>query len=211
MKSASDTSAGCARVFGDHPLIGAGPPLRLERPRQVRRRVPPRLTVPHRLADALRVIGRDVVVTHEPGATPVGSSIRRALLYAAGRAHHVASVVRPALSRGAVVVSDRYVDSPAYQGAGRTLPVDEVSWLHGDWCAPMLSRPSREDNTFRNSSRTGWSNDQKWKSHVVTRDCAAAPHITLLPRRSQTQPFFGRTAPEPAAIAAPCRTCGSHD
>ncbi|WP_319805827.1 dTMP kinase [Dactylosporangium fulvum] len=100
------------------------------------------------LADALRKIGRDVVVTHEPGATPVGSRIRslvldpperngdvvtpraEALLYAADRAHHVASVVRPALNRGAVVISDRYVDSSlAYQGAGRTLPVDEVSWL----------------------------------------------------------------------------------
>ncbi|UWZ40174.1 dTMP kinase [Dactylosporangium roseum] len=100
------------------------------------------------LAAALRKIGRDVVVTHEPGATPVGSRIRslvldpperngdvvtpraEALLYAADRAHHVASVVRPALNRGAVVISDRYVDSSlAYQGAGRTLPVDEVSWL----------------------------------------------------------------------------------
>jgi dTMP kinase len=97
------------------------------------------------LAEALRRQGRDVVVTREPGATDVGERIRglvlgassvglapraEALLYAADRAHHVATVVRPALARGAVVISDRYVDSSlAYQGAGRTLPVDEVSWL----------------------------------------------------------------------------------
>jgi dTMP kinase len=100
------------------------------------------------LAERLRAAGRDVVVTREPGATDVGSRIRgllldrdpaeagaiapraEALLYAADRAHHVATVVRPALARGAVVVSDRYVDSSlAYQGAGRVLPVDEVSWL----------------------------------------------------------------------------------
>ncbi|WSA88054.1 dTMP kinase [Micromonospora sp. NBC_01796] len=100
------------------------------------------------LAEALRGEGREVLVTREPGATDVGVRIRslvldsvaagavplspraEALLYAADRAHHVATVVRPALSRGAVVISDRYVDSSlAYQGAGRTLPVDEVSWL----------------------------------------------------------------------------------
>lgn len=98
------------------------------------------------LAARLRDQGRDVVVTREPGATGVGERIRslllgqpgsevpspraEALLYAADRAHHVATVVRPALARGAVVVSDRYIDSSlAYQGAGRTLPVDEVSWL----------------------------------------------------------------------------------
>ncbi|HEX6872429.1 MAG TPA: dTMP kinase [Micromonosporaceae bacterium] len=103
------------------------------------------------LAHALRGQGRDVVVTREPGATEVGRQIRsllldrhassgpagvvltpraEALLYAADRAHHVASVVRPALAHGNVVISDRYIDSSlAYQGAGRTLPVDEVSWL----------------------------------------------------------------------------------
>jgi dTMP kinase len=104
------------------------------------------------LAEVLLTRGHDVEVTREPGATEIGARIRsllldgdtrepgvaalspraEALLYAADRAHHVAAVVRPALARGAVVVSDRYVDSSlAYQGAGRTLPVDEVSWLSG--------------------------------------------------------------------------------
>jgi dTMP kinase len=100
-----------------------------------------------RLAAVLRTQGRDVVVTREPGATEFGARVRglllsehgdrmpisaraEALLYAADRADHVSTVVRPALKRGAVVISDRYVDSSlAYQGAGRTLPVDEVSWL----------------------------------------------------------------------------------
>jgi dTMP kinase len=97
-----------------------------------------------RLAEALQASGHEVVVTREPGATDVGARIRgllldpdespspraEALLYAADRAHHVATVVRPALARGAVVISDRYVDSSlAYQGAGRTLPVPEISWL----------------------------------------------------------------------------------
>jgi dTMP kinase len=102
------------------------------------------------LATALIADGRDVVVTREPGATNVGQRIRsllldrdatgdagvvvapraEALLYAADRAHHVATVVRPALANGSVVISDRYIDSSlAYQGAGRTLPVAEVSWL----------------------------------------------------------------------------------
>jgi dTMP kinase len=100
-----------------------------------------------RLARALAAAGRDVMVTREPGGTDVGNRIRsvlldrsagsadlapraEALLYAADRADHVATVVRPALSRGSVVISDRYIDSSlAYQGAGRVLPVEEVSWL----------------------------------------------------------------------------------
>jgi dTMP kinase len=99
-----------------------------------------------RLADLLRADGHQVVLTREPGATEVGARIRstllsggmlgvaapraEALLYAADRAHHVATVVRPALERGAVVICERYVDSSlAYLEAGRTLPVNEVAWL----------------------------------------------------------------------------------
>lgn len=95
------------------------------------------------LADWLRAQGREVVLTREPGGTPLGAEIRRlllhgehvdpraeALLYAADRAHHVATVVRPALASGAVVVVDRYVDSSvAYQGAARSLGTDEVREL----------------------------------------------------------------------------------
>jgi dTMP kinase len=110
-----------------------------------------------KLAAWLQVHGIETVLTREPGATNIGARIRsmlldgdalpegerlspraEALLYAADRAHHVATVVRPALSRGAVVVSDRYVDSSlAYQGAGRVLPVDEVGWL-STWATGSL-------------------------------------------------------------------------
>ena len=91
----------------------------------------------------LRELGYDVVTTHEPGATKIGMRLRallldtahtgmsphaEALMYAADRAEHVASVIAPALDRGAIVITDRYVDSSlAYQGAGRNLPVEEIS------------------------------------------------------------------------------------
>jgi len=96
------------------------------------------------LATSLRTAGHPVLVTHEPGATPVGRQIRKllletdapiaprseALLFAADRAHHVATVIRPALGRGEVVITDRFIDSSlAYQGAGRTLSVDDVAKL----------------------------------------------------------------------------------
>ena len=85
--------------------------------------------------------GHTVVVTREPGGTDIGVELRNivlhhrgflapraeAMLYAADRAHHIHTVVRPALERGEVVVQDRYFDSSvAYQGAGRVLSEDEV-------------------------------------------------------------------------------------
>ncbi|GAT73920.1 thymidylate kinase [Microbacterium sp. HM58-2] len=93
------------------------------------------------LAGWLTDAGRRVVRTREPGGSEVGQLIRdivlhhrgdiapraEALLYAADRAHHVATVVRPALERGDVVLQDRYLDSSvAYQGAGRVLDGTEI-------------------------------------------------------------------------------------
>ncbi len=85
--------------------------------------------------------GKEVLRTLEPGGTELGQEIRHlllhrkgdvspraeALLYAADRAHHVATKIRPALAAGKVVLSDRYFDSSvAYQGAARELDVEEV-------------------------------------------------------------------------------------
>ena len=94
------------------------------------------------LATTLEERGFHTLLTFEPGDTPVGKEVRRivldpatgelsdrteVLLYAADKAEHVDTVVLPALARGAVGITDRYVDATlAYQGAGRTLAADEV-------------------------------------------------------------------------------------
>jgi dTMP kinase len=95
------------------------------------------------LARWLEESGHDVVATREPGGTTLGAELRgavlhggelgprtEALLYAADRAHHVDTVVRPALLRGAIVLTDRYLDSSvAYQGDGRQLGARDVERL----------------------------------------------------------------------------------
>ncbi|ASD21110.1 MULTISPECIES: dTMP kinase [Cryobacterium] len=93
------------------------------------------------LGEWLQAQGRTVVRTREPGGTEVGVAIREivlhhrgevspraeALLYAADRAQHIGTLVRPALARGEIVIQDRYLDSSvAYQGAGRVLGGTEV-------------------------------------------------------------------------------------
>ncbi|MDA1359414.1 dTMP kinase [Glycomyces luteolus] len=104
-----------------------------------------------KLAAWLKLRGYEAVLTREPGATDIGARIRslvldspskdrggdaaptpraEALLFAADRAQHVDKVIRPALERGAVVVSDRYIDSSiAYQGSGRALGKSEIAWV----------------------------------------------------------------------------------
>ncbi|HWJ08293.1 MAG TPA: dTMP kinase [Nocardioides sp.] len=104
------------------------------------------------LRDALAADGYQVLLTFEPGDTPVGKEMRRIvlspetgelahktefLLYLADKSEHIETLVRPALDRGEVVITDRYVDSTlAYQGAGRALDAAELEevarWATGD-------------------------------------------------------------------------------
>jgi len=128
-------------VNGSEPVPPAGLLIALEGGEGVGKTTQSRL-----LAIWLRDQGFDVIATREPGATKVGMRLRAVLLdtahtglsakadtlmYAADRAEHVESVIRPALARGAVVVTDRYVDSSlAYQGAGRSQMADEVARLN---------------------------------------------------------------------------------
>jgi dTMP kinase len=101
-------------------------------------------TVANAVAERLRQEGFAVVVTAEPGGTPLGERLRQlllrekplsawaeAFLFLAARAEHVAQVIRPALREGTIVLCDRFADSTiAYQGFGRGLPVDELRRLN---------------------------------------------------------------------------------
>ncbi len=100
-------------------------------------------------ADALRQRGVDLLVTREPGGTPLGEQLREillnqpmhieteAMLMFAARREHVEKVIRPALQRGTWVISDRFSDASfAYQGGGRGVPLAKLEqleqWVHGD-------------------------------------------------------------------------------
>ncbi len=107
-----------------------------------------------RLAARLRAEGREVVETAEPGGTRIGRDIRaillsarnhhllptaELLLYFASRAQNVEEVIRPALERGAIVLSDRFTDSTlVYQGVGRGLGPEVVRQLHRIACGTLM-------------------------------------------------------------------------
>jgi dTMP kinase len=106
-----------------------------------------------RLAGTLESRGLTVLRTREPGGTPIGEKLRslvldhghghidahtEALIFAASRAAHASQVIRPALERGEVVLTDRYIDSSvAYQGAGRDLGTDAVRSIN-EWATSGL-------------------------------------------------------------------------
>lgn len=99
------------------------------------------------LADYFKNLGRDCLITREPGGTPLAEKIRdillnakegtgmstrtEILLFEAARAQHVDELIRPALSEGKVVLCDRFYDSTtAYQGVARNLGAESVEWLN---------------------------------------------------------------------------------
>ena len=135
-----------------------------------------------------------VVQTREPGGTDLGNELRdiilhrrgyiapraEALLYAADRAHHIATKVRPAIERGEIVIQDRYLDSSvAYQGAGRVLDATEVRNL-SLWAAEgllpdltVLLDLSAEDGRVRMGERTQYDRLEAEKDEFHERVRAA--------------------------------------
>ncbi|GAB3530578.1 dTMP kinase [Arthrobacter monumenti] len=105
------------------------------------------------LAERLRASGLTVMTTREPGGTPIGEKLRslvldhghgeidartEALIFAASRAAHAEQVLRPALTRGEIVITDRYIDSSvAYQGGGRALGTGTIRDLNA-WATAEL-------------------------------------------------------------------------
>jgi len=155
-------------------------------------------TAARHLAEWLRSRGHTVVLTHEPGGTPLGEEIRRivlhmrgmsddldpradALLYAAGRAQHVARVIRPALDRGDWVVCARFVDSSlAYQGAGYGNDMTELRRLQefatgGRWpdLTLLLDLPV-ELGLERTRRRTEWNRFEDTEAVVFFQHVRAA-------------------------------------
>jgi dTMP kinase len=102
------------------------------------------------IADFLKVRGKDVVLTREPGGTPLGEKLRavllseklnidtETLLMFAARREHIAQVIGPGLAAGRWVVSDRFTDATyAYQGAGGGMAIDRIAALEG-WVSAGL-------------------------------------------------------------------------
>jgi dTMP kinase len=176
--------------------------------------------------------GYVVRLTFEPGDTAVGKELRRivlspetgelshrteALLYAADKAEHVDTVVQPALDRGEVVVTDRYVDSTlAYQGAGRDLDVADVE-LVARWAThglrPHLTVVLDLDPTHGHSRFEGRDRIEGESEEFFTRvrqaflDLAAADpdHYLVLDARLAPEEIAARVAAEVAPLLAQAR------
>jgi len=158
-------------------------------------------TQAHLLAAALRARGIEVVETREPGGTPLGEEIRNLVLhsppgsvapaaevhlFAASRAQHVDRLIRPALARGAWVVSDRFVDSSlAFQGAARGFGIEtvlEANRTAVDGCLPDLTLVIDVPAATATWRRSG-NGDDRIESEGIAFQEAAAEGYRQLARR----------------------------
>ncbi len=189
------------------------------------------------LADWVSAQGREVVLTFEPGDTEIGATLRdlvlnpawgdvspraEALMYAADKAQHVYQLVLPALSRGAVVISDRYVDSMlAYQGAGRVLAPERVEqiarWATEDLLPDLTVLldldPVRGVGGIDEKDRVeGAGADFHVRARQFFLDLAAADaaHYLVLPARTGIGEIASRVRSRVASLlSAPAGTVGS--
>jgi len=154
------------------------------------------------LAERLRAAGIEVVLTREPGGTPLAERIREVLLAPvdevmnpdtelllvfAARAQHLAEVIRPALARGAVVLCDRFTDSTyAYQGGGRGLSLERIaaleSFVQGDLRPDLtlIFDLPVEIGLARATLGVDWI-ASSWKAGRFSRPCAV--RSSSVPRR----------------------------
>jgi dTMP kinase len=158
------------------------------------------------LAAALRAEGRSVVVTREPGGTPLAEKLRtlllgdamdpltEALLAFAGRRDHLRCVIEPALARGDVVLCDRFTDATfAYQGAGRGFDTQVLSILE----RMVQATPGLEGDSIRNPDLTLWFDLPPAEAAVRLAGARAPDRF-----ESQPEAFFARVADGYAARAA---------
>jgi dTMP kinase len=158
------------------------------------------------LAAALRAQGRTVVLTREPGGTPLAEKLRalalndpmdpltEALLMFAARRDHLLQVIEPALARGDVVLCDRFTDATfAYQGAGRGFDLEVLATLER-WVQSVAALPA---SALRQPDITVWFD---LDPAVAAQRLAGA----RVPDKFESQPqaFFARVAAGYAARAA---------
>ncbi len=171
---------------------------------------------------------RTVVTTREPGGTPLGVELRQAimhgdhvephaeaLLYAADRAHHIATVVRPALERGDVVVQDRYLDSSiVYQGGARGLGemVERISLWATEGALPdltvILDMEPRAERLARDLDRV----ERETATHAALMRQGFLDRVALAPQRyavvDAARPIADVAADVRSAVAAALQRVG---
>jgi dTMP kinase len=192
-----------------------------------------------RLAETLETRGLTVLRTREPGGTPIGERLRslvldhghghidahtEALIFAASRAAHASQVIRPALERGEIVLTDRYIDSSvAYQGAGRDLGTEAVRDIN-EWATsglqpdltvlldvdPVLGRRRRTAGDAAEDRLESEADDFHARIRAAFLDLAAArpENYLVLPARLPAEELAARILDRVEALLpiAPSRT-----